>query len=277
MSLRISSNVASIAARNSLERSQAQKNKSLKALASGNRIVQAGDDAAGAAISEVLRGQVKGLQQVKRNTNSAIALVQVAEGGLNEQNNILIRMRELAVQAASDTVSDTERGFLQREFSELTAEVDRIALSTRYGSKQLISGTGEEFEFQVGPNSGEENIIRYSLDADATASALGISGTSVDDKDDALDSLEDIDEGLIKMAEMRSSFGAMQSRLGSTSNHLDNQIENVSAAKSIISDTDIAEETAKFVKADILSNIGTSVLAHANELPRNAERLIAMI
>lgn len=277
MSLRIGTNVASLAAQHNLSKSNRMKLKAIKSLSSGNRITQAGDDAAGFAISENLRGQLRGLEQVKRNANSAISLIQVAEGGLNEQNNILIRLRELGVQAASDTVSDREREFLNTEFEQLTAELDRISQSTSFGSKQLLNGSGEEFEFQVGANSGEENVIRYTLDADASAGALGIDGTSIMDKDDALDSLETVDEGLLKMAEMRSNFGAMQSRLLRTANHLDNQIENVSSARSIIADADIAKETANLVQADILQSTGVSVLAQANAIPRHAERLINML
>ncbi|MEE6251556.1 MAG: flagellin [Bdellovibrionota bacterium] len=277
MSLRIGTNVASLAAQHNLSKSNAQKLKAIKSLSSGNRITQASDDAAGFAIAENLRGQLKGLEQVKRNANSAVSLVQVAEGGLNEQNNILIRLRELGVQAASDTVSEQEREFLQVEFSQLLEELDRIASSTTYGSKKLLSGSGEEFEFHVGANAGEENIIRYTLDADASSDSLGVSGLSVDDKDNALDSLESIDEGLIKMAEMRSSFGAMQSRLLHTSNHLDNQIENVAGARSLIADADVAKETADLVQADILQSTGVAILAQANNIPRHAERLINML
>lgn len=277
MSLRIGTNVASLAAQHNLSKSNAQKLKAIKSLSSGNRITQASDDAAGFAIAENLRGQLKGLEQVKRNANSAVSLVQVAEGGLNEQNNILIRLRELGVQAASDTVSEQEREFLQVEFSQLLEELDRIASSTTYGSKKLLSGSGEEFEFHVGANAGEENIIRYTLDADASSDSLGVSGLSVDDKDNALDSLESIDEGLIKMAEMRSSFGAMQSRLLHTSNHLDNQIENVAGARSLIADADVAKETADLVQADILQSTGVAILAQANNIPRHAERLITML
>ncbi|MAF89717.1 MAG: flagellin FliC [Bdellovibrionaceae bacterium] len=277
MSLRIGTNVASLAAQHNLSKSNAQKLKAIKSLSSGNRITQASDDAAGFAIAENLRGQLKGLEQVKRNANSAVSLVQVAEGGLNEQNNILIRLRELGVQAASDTVSEQEREFLQVEFSQLLEELDRIASSTNYGSKKLLSGSGEEFEFHVGANAGEENIIRYTLDADASSDSLGVSGLSVDDKDNALDSLESIDEGLIKMAEMRSSFGAMQSRLLHTSNHLDNQIENVAGARSLIADADVAKETADLVQADILQSTGVAILAQANNIPRHAERLINML
>lgn len=277
MSLRIGTNVASIAAQHNLSKSNDMKLKAIKALSSGSRITKAGDDAAGFAISENLRGQLRGLEQVKRNANSAIALVQVAEGGLNEQNNILIRLRELGVQAASDTVSDREREFLQTEYNQLNEELDRIALSTTYGSKQLLSGSGEEFQFHVGANAGEENIIRYTLDADASADALGLTGSSIESKDDALDSLESIDEGLFTMAEMRANFGAMQSRLLKTSSHLDNQIENVASARSLIADADVAAETANLVQADILQSVGVSVLAQANAQPRHAERLIAML
>lgn len=274
MSLRIGTNVASLMAQHQLEKSSQQKERAIKALASGQRLSEAGQDAAGFAIAENLRAQWRALEQGRRNAGSATALIQVAEGGLNEQNNILIRLRELAIQSASDTVSDTEREYLQTEAVQLVAELDRIAESTTYGTKSLLAGEEQELEFHIGAHSGEENIIRYQLEADARTDALGVNGLDIADQDEARDALGEIDRALQSMAEMRSSFGAMQSRLMSSMSHLGDQIESIASARSLIADTDIAAETARMVQADILQSTGVAVLAQANQIPRHAERLL---
>ncbi|MBX9765857.1 MAG: flagellin FliC [Bdellovibrionales bacterium] len=277
MALRISTNVASLAAQRQISKSDAELTHSLKALASGSRIVSPGDDAAGLAISETLRGQVGGLRQARSNAENAISLIQVAEGGLNEQNNILIRLRELGIQASSDTVSDTEREYLDTEFQQLVSEFDRIAQTTSFGNKKLLTGSGEKFEFYVGANAGQENIIEYSLDANTTAGNVGIDGMAVASEDDAQSTMEGVDAALDRLNEVRANFGAIQSRLQAASSNLDIQIENVSAARSRISDTDVAYETAKAVQANVLTQLGTSVLAQANNLPMQAERLVSRI
>lgn len=246
----------------------------IRALSSGERIVQAGDDAAGFAIAESLRGQAQSLKVAKNNADSAKGLVQVAEGGLNEQNNILIRLRELAVQSASDTVGDDEREFLNTEFTQLLQEFDRIANTTRYGNKQLLTGTNEEFEFHLGTGSSEVDVISYKLDTDTRTRELGIAKLNVEDQDDARDSLEDIDEAMLKIARARAGFGAMQSRLEIAGAHLDLQRENVLAARSQIADADIAFETSELVQGQILQSFGVSVLAQANQSASRALRLL---
>jgi flagellin len=274
VSFRISSNVVPISAGRYLSRAQDQINRSLGALASGSRITRAGDDAAGFAIAESLRGQAGGTRQAKHNAQAASSLVQAAEGGLNEQNNILIRMRELAVYSASDTIGDEEREYLNGEFSQLVAEFDRIAKSTRYGNKNLLTGTGEKFEFQVGAFQGDENIIRFDLEADTTASDVGISGLDIADQDEASDALESIDKAMSKVAGTRATFGAMQSRLGYAVDTLAVQAENLDAARSQIVDTDVAEEVTKLAQAQIIQEAGTSVVAQANQSSARALRLL---
>ncbi|MBX9767539.1 MAG: flagellin FliC [Bdellovibrionales bacterium] len=274
MALRVSTNLASLAAQRQISKSDAELTHSLKALASGSRIVAPGDDAAGLAISETLRGQVGGLRQARSNAENAISLIQVAEGGLNEQNNILIRLRELGIQAASDTVSDVEREYLDVEFQQLVSEFERIAQTTSFGSKKLLTGDGGRYEFYVGANAGQENVIEYQLDANTTAGALGVSGLAVASQDDAESTMEGIDEALTQLNATRANFGAIQSRLQAASSNMDIQIENVSAARSRIADTDVAYETAKVVQANILTQMGTSVLAQANSIPMLAQRLI---
>lgn len=274
MSFRISTNTVPLEAARHLSRAQEQIDRSLAALASGSRVVRAGDDAAGFAISESLRGQLGGTKQAKFNAESAVSLVQTAEGGLNEQNNILVRLRELAVYAASDTIGDTERDFLNTEFNQLTEEFDRIAKTTRYGAKSLLTGTGEEFKFQVGPYKGSENVITFKLDADTTASDVGIDGLDISDKGGALDSLSSLDDAITKVAGTRAGFGAMQSRLEHAIGALDVQAENLASARGHIVDVNVAEETAKLAQAQVQQQAGIAVLAQANVANARAINLL---
>lgn len=274
MGLRIHTNIASISAQRQLTKQQSRLEHSQQALASGSRIVTASDDAAGLAISENIRGQLQGIRMARNNAYNAVSLIQVSEGGLNEINNILIRLRELGVQAASDTVSDVERGFLNQEAQQLIDESDRIAKSTRFGNKTLLDGSGEELEYHVGPFSGEENIVRYKISADATASTLGIDGLEVQDKDGARSTLEAVDAAIVKLGNLRADFGAVQSRLQATVSNLDIQNENLSAAKSRIRDADVAYESAEMASAQVLQNASVAVLANANQNGAAALRLL---
>jgi flagellin len=275
MGLRINTNVASISAQRVLTKQQARMEHAQQALASGSRIVKAADDAAGLAISENIRGQLGGIKMARSNAYNAQSLIQVSEGGLNEISNILIRLRELGVQAASDTVSDVERSFLDQEAQQLVMESDRIAKSTKFGNKPLLDGTGEEMEYHVGPFGGEEeNVIKYQISADATTSTLGIDGTSIADKSGARDLLGNVDEALVKIGQMRADFGAVQSRLQMTTSNLDIQYENLSAAKSRISDADIAYESAEMTSAQILQQASVATLAQANQNGAAALKLI---
>ncbi|MBX9768665.1 MAG: flagellin FliC [Bdellovibrionales bacterium] len=274
MGLRINTNLASINAQRHLGKQQERGNHALAALASGSRIVKASDDAAGLSISENIRGQTAGIKVARSNAYNAVSLIQVSEGGLNEINNVLIRLRELGVQAASDNVSDVERGFLDQEASQLIQEADRIAKTTRFGNKVLLDGTGEKLDFHVGPFGGEENVISYSIDANATGDAIGISGVTVADKDGARDTLQTVDDALVKLGKMRADFGAVQSRLNATVSNLDIQFENLSAANSRLRDTDVAFESAELVSSNILQNAAVSVLAQANQQGYSASKLL---
>lgn len=275
MGLRINTNTSSINAQRHLGKQQARSAHALAAAASGSRIVNASDDAAGLAISESIKSQTRGIAMARNNAFNAGSLIQVSEGGLNEVNNILIRLRELGVQAASDNVSDVERGFLDLETQQLISEADRIAKTTKFGQKPLLDGTSEELEFHVGPNAGEENVITYNIKADATAGTLGIEGLSVADKGGARDTLGVVDEALSKIGAMRADFGAVQSRLNATTSNLDIQFENLSAANSRLRDADIAFETAELASANVLQNASISVLAQANQQGNQALRLLS--
>lgn len=275
MGLRINTNIASVSAQRVLSKQQLRLEHSQQALASGSRIVRAADDAAGLAVSENIRGQLSGIKAARNNAFNAQSLIQVSEGGLNEISNILIRLRELGVQAASDTVSDVEREFLDQEAQQLVAESDRIAKSTKFGNKALLDGNGEEFEYHVGPFANEEeNVIRYKIAADATTGTLGIDGVGLADKSAARDTLGAVDDALVKIGKMRADFGAVQSRLQMTTSNLDIQNENLSAAKSRISDADIAYETSEMTSAQILQSASVGVLAQANQNGAAALKLI---
>ena len=275
MSLFVNTNVSSINAQRQLFDVNDRLNTSFERLSSGFRINIAADDAAGLAISENLRGQIAGVNVAKRNASNAVSLIQVSEGGLNEINNVLIRLRELGVQAASDNVSDVERSFLDQEAQQLIQEADRIAKTTKFGNKSLLDGSGEELEFHVGPFAGEDNIIGYQVTADATGSAIGYEGISVTDKDAARDSLQQVDDSLIKIGELRADFGAVQSRMNITVTNLNTQYENLNAANSRLRDTDVAFETAELASAQILQQAAVGVLAQANGVNNSALRLLA--
>lgn len=275
MGLRINTNIAAVSAQRVLSKQQGRLEHSQMALASGTRIVKAADDAAGLAVSENIRGQLAGIKAARNNAFNAQSLIQVSEGGLNEISNILIRLRELGVSAASDTVSDVEREFLDQEAQQLVSESDRIARSTRFGNKALLDGNGEEFEYHVGPFANEaENVIRYKIAADATTGTLGIDGVGLADKGSARGTLEAVDEALVKIGKMRADFGAVQSRLQMTTSNLDIQNENLTAAKSRISDADIAYETSEMTSAQILQAASVGVLAQANQNGASALKLI---
>jgi len=274
MGLRINTNVASLSAQRVLNVQQEKLEHATKALSSGSRIVQAADDAAGLAISESMRGQIRGIAAARTNAYNATSAIQVSEGGLNEINNILIRLRELGIQAASDNIGDQERGFLNQESKQLIEEADRISKTTRFGDKRLLDGSGGEQEFQVGAFAGEENIVRYTLSSNASASEIGIDGVDLTDKSGARDTLQAVDDAMGKIGAMRANFGAVQSRLNATVSNLDVQYENTSAAFSRIRDTDVAAESSKMASASVLQNAAVSVLAQANTFPNMAMKLI---
>jgi flagellin len=276
MGLRISTNIASQSVQKNLREVSEKNLANLEKLSSGKRITKAADDAAGLAISTNLEAQTRGLRQSIRNANDGTSLVQTAEGGLNEVSNILVRLRELTVQAASDTVGENERGFLDKEYQQLVTEVDRIAEATTFNGSKLINGEGSgTLDFQVGAYAGEQNIIQFdSAEADATASSIGIDGTSIGDKGDALDSIESIDGAITKVSGFRASLGSLQSRLQSTVSNLEVQTINQDSARSIIQDADIAKETAAMAANNVVKSSAISALTQANNIPNNALRLV---
>jgi len=275
MGLRINTNVPSLVAQHHFSRTQRQTSNALSSLASGTRFNSPGVDPAGFAIAENIRSQVAGVKAAQNNTAIADSFIQTAEGSLNEQNNILIRMRELAVQAASDTYSNTEREFLNMEFEQLREEVDRIAETTSFGSTKLLRGDSKSYDFQVGVTGGSESRISFDNDANTTASELGVDGLAVSDKSDARSALGDIDEALAKIGGARAKFGAIQSRFESTDAQQSAMVEGLSAAYSRIADTDVAEAVTQARRGQILQQYQAAVLSQANDLASNALRLIA--
>jgi flagellin len=278
----------------------------MEKLSSGFRINKAADDAAGLAISENLRTEVRGMQQARRNAQDGISLVQTAEGGLNEITNILSRLRELTVQAASDTVGPVERGFLQKEFGALKEEIDRIANSADFNGTKLLVGEAQfppeiesdrnmpPLEIQVGTNwnqildgkdqSNPTNIIRIDLqDMNALTdgpnsldlgNAQSPEGARVDTKELAQLSMDRIDKAIEKVNSYRATLGAVQNRLQSAVGNLGIRIENLDAAKSRIKDADFAEETAGMTQQQILQQAGVAVLSQSNQLPQLALKLL---
>lgn len=277
MGLRIKTNVPSVAVQKELRKAAGRTDESYAKLASGKRITKSADDAAGLGIAKKMEAEVRGYRMAQRNASAGISMVQVAEGGLDESTNILTRMRELSIQAASDTVGERERGYLNLEYEQLVQEVDRISKTTTFSGKELLTGQSETgtMDFHIGAYAGEENRIQFDADAtDATASSLGVEGSSINDKESAQDNLAAIDEAITKVAGFRANFGAIQSRLQSTITNLDTASVNTDAARSRIEDVDVAEETAKLAATNVMKQAGISSLAQANNIPNSALRLI---
>lgn len=277
MALRISTNVASLNAQKSLFRTNEGLEKSLARLSSGYRINRAADDAAGLAISENLRGQIRGLKQASRNAEDGVSLVQVAEGGLQEMSNMLIRLRELGVQAASDTIGDVERKFLDVEYQQLKSELQRVAEVTEFNGRDLLNGTGGIMDIQVSTHNDpfKDRISFNASAANATLEALGMTAEGVATKEQAQVSLSTVDSAMVSVNAMRANFGAMQNRLGSTIANLSVAHENLSAANSRIRDADIAEETSELTRNQILMQAGVSVLGQANQAQQVAMKLLS--
>ncbi len=277
MGLRIATNVAALNAQKNLGATGLNVQRSFERLSSGMRINRAADDAAGLAISENLRAMIRGYRQADRNANDGISLVQVAEGSLNEVSNMLVRLRELAVQASSDTVGDTERKFVDVEYQQLKSEVQRITESTNFNGYDLLNGTGGVIDIQVGVknNPFQDRISFNASAANSSLEALGLMTESVATKQTAQSSLEIVDSAMISINAIRANFGALQNRLYSTSQNLKVADENYSAANSRIRDADIAAETTEMTRNNILQQAAISVLSQANNSSQLALKLLS--
>ncbi len=276
MGLRINTNVASVNAQRNLFNTTNMLQKSLEKLSSGMRISRAGDDAAGLAISEGLKSDIRALQQASRNAADGISLIQTAEGGLEEVSGILIRLRELAQQAATGTLGATERDYLNQEFTALVEEVTRISDSLEFNGAFLLDGSAGSVSIQVGIGTGAESQVALDLSADMDAAGLGIDSLSIDgaDNTNALAAIAALDTASATVSATRAGFGAAQNRLESTIRNIGMTVENLSAANSRIRDVDIAAETSAMTAYQILQQAGVSVLAQANATPQMALMLL---
>jgi flagellin len=281
MGLRIRSNVDSLVAQRGLSNSNTELSNSYEKLSSGLRINRSADDAAGLAISENLRSKVRGLNQARRNANDGVSLVQVAESGLSEMGNIMVRMRELTIQASSDTVGEREKAYIQKEFDQLTQELDRISETTEFNGMQLLRSTDKPdgIKVQVGYNGTENDqlTLKFTDNSDGiNAETLGVKSTNLvtSDRDEISANLEAIDSGLETIASSRAVLGSLQSRLGTAITSISQGTETMTAATSRIRDVDFAEETARMTQNRILSQAGLAVLSQANTRPEMALALL---
>ncbi|WP_413586543.1 flagellin [Bdellovibrio sp. HCB274] len=276
MGMRVTTNIAAINAQRNLVGSQRTINDSMAKLASGSRINKAADDAAGLAISESFKAQIRSAAQAQRNANDGISMVQTAEGGLNEIGNIIVRLRELGIQASSDTIGDKERGMLNKEVVQLKEEMQRIANVTTWGTTKLLDGSSPSFDFQVGiRNNAEEDRISFKASENvATLDSLGLGGIDFSSKEGAQDSLAKLDDAQTSVNGTRANLGALQNRLTSTVDNLGVAQENMSAANSRIRDTDVAQASSEMTRNNILLQAGTSTLAQANQTNQLALKLI---
>jgi flagellin len=277
MGLRIATNIQSLAAQRSLGINNGNQQRSLERLSSGNRINRAGDDAAGLAISERMKANIRSMKQAIRNANDGVSLVQVAEGSMNEISNIMIRLRELSIQGSSDTIGDTERRFIDKEVQSLKAEIDRISETTEFNGRKLLNGQSDPLEIQIGLNNrpGEDRFIFDSKNLLTTTERFSLTDVSTMTKGSSQENLEKLDNAISMLNENRAELGALQNRLSSTINNQNIYRENLEAANSRIRDTDMAEETAELTKSNILTQATVSVLAQANQTPQMALKLLS--
>jgi flagellin len=274
MGLRVNTNSASINAQRNLSQVTEKLSGNFRRLSTGLRISTAADDAAGLAISERLRSQIRSLDQAKRNANDGISLVQTAEGALNEVSSILTRLRELAVQSANGSVSNQDKDTLDTEFQSLVSEINRIGASTEFSGIKLLDGSATSVSFQVGfGTNANVDTISVSLSA-ALSTSLSLSSLDIGSGGAFTTAISAIDGAINTVSSLRGSLGATQNRLSSTINNLAITVENLSAAESRIRDVDVAFETSQLTRNSILQQASISVLAQANALPQSALRLI---
>ncbi len=275
--MRISTNTSAINAHRHLERTQSAEDKTMNHLSTGSRITEASEDAAGYSVSTSLNANIRSTQAALRNTNDGISMVQVAEGAVQTISDKLIRMRELGIQASSDTISDTERRMINREVQQTKAEIDRVVSTTEYNGKKILNGGGTwpGFEVQVGIHADENNTLgvdrrKFNFSSDR----LGLHGLDFTTKESAREHLADIDFALDSVSSYRSTLGALQSRFSTIADNLGTSHQNLSAANSRIKDADVASETGDLARNKILREAGTAVLAQANTQPEQALRLL---
>ena len=263
MGIRINTNIAAINTRRNLYNSTTKFQKSMEKLSSGLRINRAADDAAGLAISEGLKSDIRALEQASRNASDGVSMVQTAEGALDEVSNILLRMKELTEQSLTGTLGDTERGYLTAEYSELQSEINRISDSAEFNGIKLLDASGGSVNIQVGISTDTWDSIAVDLSADLDSAGLSLTA-AIDTAANAATAMDEIDSAIEQVSSARSGFGAIQNRLESSIRNINNTAENLSAANSRIRDVDVAYETSKMTSYQILQQAGVSMLAQAN-------------
>ena len=274
MGLRVNTNVTSINAQRNLAAVTERLSGNFRRLSTGLRISTAADDAAGLAISERLRSQVRSLEQAKRNANDGISFVQTAEGALNEVSSILTRLRELAVQSANGSVSNQDKETLDEEFQSLIDEVERIGKSTEFNGIKLLDGSNSTISFQVGFGTTVGTDTLSVTLSEASSSSLSLSSLDIGSGGLTTTAMDAIDRAINSVSSLRGTLGAIQNRLGSTINNLAIQVENLSAAESRIRDVDVAYETAQLTRNSILQQASISILSQANAQPQSALSLL---
>ncbi len=275
MGLRVTTNMPALNAQRNLVNSQRAVQMSSAQLASGSRITKSADDAAGLAISENMKSQIRSSVQARRNANDGISLVQTAEGGLSETSNIITRMRELAIQSSSDTVGAKERDMIDKEVQQLKAEVQRISETTTWNSTKLLDGSTPVFDFQVGLNSTDNDRIQFDSSVNVTTlDGLGITDLDYTQKETARGSLVALDSAQTLVNGMRANLGALQNRLVSTTDTLAVSEENLAAANSRIRDTDVASSSTEMARNNLMLQTGVATLAQANQNGQLALKLI---
>jgi len=273
MSLSIRTNIASLEAQVNLDSTSNALNSEMSSLSSGLRITTAGDDAAGLGISTKLEAQIASYGQAARNANDGVSVIQTAEAGLNQDSNILTRLRELAMESASDGVGDTERGYIQTETDQLVSELDRISNVTQYNGTSLLSGANTTLTFQVGVNGTANDQISFST-IDATGATLGVDGLDVSSDTSAAAALSTIDNALTAVSTSLANLGAVGNRFQTTIANIQDFSEALTAADSRIKDVDVAQETSALASTEVLQQAGVSVLAQANQQPQLALKLL---
>lgn len=279
MGLSILTNVASLNAQRNLTGTQDALASSISKLSSGMRINKAGDDAAGLGISESLKSQIRSISQAQRNANDGISMSQVAEGGMNQMQGIVSRMRELAVQSSNQTLGSNERGYIQTEFAQLGQEIDRISNVTDFAGQKLLDGSASAgLTLQVGINNTANDRLQFKITKLATttlgSTTLHVGSASLSTATNAQKAIGVFDKAIQQLSSARASVGATQNRLNVTVSNLAISQQNLSAAQSRITDVDVASETASLTKSQILSQAGLAVLAQANKMPQSALSLL---
>ena len=274
MSFSIRTNVGSLNAQRNLFNSSSMLESSFSKLSSGFRITQAGDDAAGLGISVNLQAQIRSFNQGNRNAQDAQSLIQTAEANLNQTTELLTRMRELAMQSASSGVGNVERGYIQTENAALITEIDRIANAAEYNGQALLNSTAATLTFQIGIRNVAANDRLSVTTVDATAVTLGVSTLDMTTQAGAQAALATIDAGISAVSLARATFGAAGNRLTSVIQSIQASSESLSAANSRIRDVDVAEETSKMARTQVMMQAGVSVLAQANQAPQIALKLL---